>query len=491
VGVILPEGPDSAGYEVWTSAEVAEVQTSITNDFATFAALYPEAKLTFVIRFESAPPPWNPIAGIVRCDGYDPIVQIQGPNLDWDRPLIQQCTFPNLGLSHTDGRTYVHDLRTQLQADWGIGIYVVDTSCTCSYGDTPPSCTDPPPNPNCPFPNALIGGPTTVVPNRYIAALVHETGHLFRAWDEYPHAGGGGNPLFMTGFFHACNANGVANQGGFFNGTGEGQACVMNTTNAPFPVCPYTRQAWGWRDIDGDGIFDPRDYPPRATLGSPVGSTISGLAEVSPVPRDLSPSNCAGYGPWAYVIQSTSTITFGIDLSSPYSKLELLPPTGSNLEKGVFAASGVATISGSGEPIGPKRWLKQLAVSASPKKSEQWNARVEVRDEAGDTRQSVVSVWANPYNAPPVAQAVVTAVNGLAVSFSAAGSTDPNQSMTWDNFKRVRWDFDGDGIWDRAFSTTLTASHTYSASGTYNVIAQVRDRHAAFSSTTLQVTVPQ
>lgn len=70
-----------------------------------------------------------------------------------------------------------------------------------------------------------------------------------------------------------------------------------------------------------------------------------------------------------------------------------------------------------------------------------------------------------------------------AISFSAAGSGDPDGSIA-----RYLWDLDGDGVFETNTGTTPSASHTYSAARTLNVTLRVEDNDGAVATST--VTVP-
>jgi glucose/arabinose dehydrogenase len=90
-------------------------------------------------------------------------------------------------------------------------------------------------------------------------------------------------------------------------------------------------------------------------------------------------------------------------------------------------------------------------------------------------------------NAPPTAVASGSPLSGsppLNVTFSAAGSSDPNPGNTLTFF----WTF-GDGT-PEAQTTSLTIPHTYTALGTYTATLRARDNLFAFSApVTLQVQV--
>ncbi|RLB32893.1 MAG: hypothetical protein DRH12_18995 [Deltaproteobacteria bacterium] len=57
-------------------------------------------------------------------------------------------------------------------------------------------------------------------------------------------------------------------------------------------------------------------------------------------------------------------------------------------------------------------------------------------------------------------------------NFDASGSTD---AQTPAGQLEVRWDWDGDLVYDTDWSTTKTATHSYTAPGTYTVTVEVRD----------------
>lgn len=73
-------------------------------------------------------------------------------------------------------------------------------------------------------------------------------------------------------------------------------------------------------------------------------------------------------------------------------------------------------------------------------------------------------------------------------SFNASACTDfetPASQL------EVRWDWTGDGGWDTDYSTTKTASYTYSAVGSYSVKLEVRDEEGKTDTATKVVTVEE
>ncbi len=80
-----------------------------------------------------------------------------------------------------------------------------------------------------------------------------------------------------------------------------------------------------------------------------------------------------------------------------------------------------------------------------------------------------------PGNTPPSAFFTISPTSGsidTEFTFDASESSD-NQDFS-DNLL-VRWDWEGDGTWDSEYSTEKTATHQYTATGTYMVVLQVRD----------------
>src|SRR2546425_537760 len=59
------------------------------------------------------------------------------------------------------------------------------------------------------------------------------------------------------------------------------------------------------------------------------------------------------------------------------------------------------------------------------------------------------------------------------VAFDASSSTDPDPSATL----QARWDWEGDGVWDASWSSTLTAQHVFTTAGTYLVELEIVDSH--------------
>jgi len=63
------------------------------------------------------------------------------------------------------------------------------------------------------------------------------------------------------------------------------------------------------------------------------------------------------------------------------------------------------------------------------------------------------------------------------VAFDASSSTDGDPSATL----QARWDWEGDGVWDTPWSSTLTIEHVFTTAGAYLVKLEVLDSHGLTS----------
>jgi hypothetical protein len=146
-----------------------------------------------------------------------------------------------------------HAARERLETDWAFTIFIVNSSNDADGGFAPGSEF------NIAF--AYPGGLYVVTPStRPASTISHEMGHIFWARDEYP---GGGSWTDRRGYYNAQNLNASDNPTpGFVQEpsimrAGTGLTTAYNT----FAIPESTRAMIGWRDSDGDGIFDLADVP--------------------------------------------------------------------------------------------------------------------------------------------------------------------------------------------------------------------------------------
>ena len=113
------------------------------------------------------------------------------------------------------------------------------------------------------------------------------------------------------------------------------------------------------------------------------------------------------------------------------------------------------------------------------------------RDDEGEWSDEVsTTLTVNPAQGlPPTASFTVSPTSGdttTVFNFDASGCSDAEDPVS---ALEVRWDWTDDGSYDTGWSTTKTASHTYSTAGTHTIRLQVRDTDGLTDSTTRTVTV--
>jgi len=259
--------------EDWTSAEESQVAAETLAGLQWWASQYPysAAPLSFTWVYEYAvPTTFEPISHSSDVEGL------------WIAEAMIALGYPCSSSSyHTAVRSYANDLRNSHDADWAFTVFVVDSS-----NDADGKFTDGY------FAYAYVGGPFTILTydndgwgianmDRVIA---HETGHIFRADDEYCSEGYACcNPNAYVGYLRVQNTN-----------CNTGVNCIMN--NNVLTVCSVTAEQVGWRDTDSDGCPDILDVPPTVALDiywpNPTGDatpTYTGSAAVDFYPNQLYP----------------------------------------------------------------------------------------------------------------------------------------------------------------------------------------------------------
>jgi PKD repeat protein len=112
-----------------------------------------------------------------------------------------------------------------------------------------------------------------------------------------------------------------------------------------------------------------------------------------------------------------------------------------------------------------------------------YTATLVVTDNGGLSASKTVAITATPPpNQTPIAHAAASPASGtapLAVTFSSAGSYDPDGSI-----QSYGWTF-GDG----GTSTASSPSHTYSAAGTFTAVLTVTDNQGATGTSSVAVSV--
>ncbi len=92
-------------------------------------------------------------------------------------------------------------------------------------------------------------------------------------------------------------------------------------------------------------------------------------------------------------------------------------------------------------------------------------------------------------NSAPEAQLEVVSVDlltGIEIEFDASSSTDAETPV---GELLVRWDWEGDGVWDTELSSEKIAAHSYSYPGTYTIKIEITDGAGLCSVVTDDITI--
>ena len=170
----------------------------------------------------------------------------------------------------TEIREFNHRQRVANDTNWSFTIFVVNSESDVDhqFGD------DVQPNTNFRNAFAFPGGRFIVLPNRRPAqTIAHEVGHMFWAFDEYTE---GDSYSSRRGYYATLNSNGARGN----PDPDSREPSIMRSLSAAYPdhlISESARETIGWRDSDGDGIFDVLD----------VNHQLAGLVEFDEVTRSV------------------------------------------------------------------------------------------------------------------------------------------------------------------------------------------------------------
>lgn len=115
--------------------------------------------------------------------------------------------------------------------------------------------------------------------------------------------------------------------------------------------------------------------------------------------------------------------------------------------------------------------------------------KLEVRDTGDSTDTVTESVTVSAANTSPTASFTVTPGSGTTETdfdFDASACSDIEDPVT---SLEVRWDWENDGTWDTEYSTTKTATHRFTSTGTITINMEVKDTGGLTAQTARDVTV--
>ena len=187
---------------------------------------------------------------------YEPISRVSNAYADWVSQFLVDVGFAQSTQLDSNIRAFNHSQRVKWDTDWAFTIFVVnsqnDSDGSFAAGGTFDRAF------------AFAGGLFEVIPStRPASTFAHETGHMFWARDEYL---GGSDYFKKRGYYNAQNTNALdLNPNPSFV-----QADSIMSSNAALDrayqnvTSPDSTLAQiGWKDSDGDGIFDVLDVPLR------------------------------------------------------------------------------------------------------------------------------------------------------------------------------------------------------------------------------------
>jgi hypothetical protein len=261
VNVVLLESasgkaPFDASTENWTPASIAAIKQKVqdgVNWWKDSLDAMPNVRdglLNFTYDWTYAD---NPVQ-----TGYEPISRISNDFALWIYDFLNQAGFNQTGNYSSDIRAFNNYERLQKGTDWAFTIFVVNNAHEVATGQDGLFA------PGGSFSRAFsfAGGRFMVVPaDRPASTFAHETGHMFWAIDEYS---GGGNFSQQRGYYNTQNSNAIdGNPDSLFVQTNSIMTNDPRLTNAYLghTSSPSSLEMIGWKDSDGDGIFDVLDVP--------------------------------------------------------------------------------------------------------------------------------------------------------------------------------------------------------------------------------------
>ena len=290
VSVVLLESNGSADTETedWDTARADKVGQEIQEALDFWTNLEPKANLSFTLKQTDGKP-----YQIVET-GFEPITRTVDEEFLWIDDAMAELGYNTGGFEGV--REYAHDLRQELDTDWGYVMFVVDSlnDDDGSFAAGTFARTF--------FAYAYQGGPFMVMTydngawgiDRMNQVAAHETGHVFWATDEYT------IPQEASGYLNGQEVD------------DSGQLMDRNTLN----LSTGTIEQIGWVDSDNDGIFDILDTEPETTVTNVDENgtiTITGTATVSVFNNQNPRQIPEGTQPEDLTLNTIATVEFSVD----------------------------------------------------------------------------------------------------------------------------------------------------------------------------------
>lgn len=525
VGIVRPEsnGVSEAQTENWTGAEVTTTLTELLSGLTKLANRAPLGKATFVYRTESF---GSGVAGTVESD-YEAILH---PNFD---NTVVLNVLGKLGYSMASGfdrrHEWVNDLRSDFGTDWAYGFFIVDNNVAGGTGTASANINGPT---VWIFANNTASvyyhesGHSWGARDEYSSAGISPTS--LHGYNQEVNANSQAND--GTGFFSGAGEaidavminnidymspwtrgqigiwdldnDGIYDPQDTFAGvtlnaptgsgpltfTGAASAVVLRRETGSFAVedaCinRITRVEWRinagpWQDATpSDGSFN--TPVENFTFTTPV--LRNGGVVVEARATDHFGNTTQLYARSDATISGSALVN-----TPPLAALSVTPSLGSTATSFQFSAAG-STDPEEGTASLQYRFdfendsVYDTAFSSSSAAAHvypgagSYTAKVEVMDRQGLTTTRTVSLTVSAANVAPTPALAITeghifASSPIVFNFSAAGVSDGEDSAS---ALEVRWDFEDDGIWDIAYSTTKTTSHDYAMDFAKNPVQEI------------------
>ncbi len=243
--------------ENWTPSSIAAVKEKVTDGLQwwvdTLAGITDKHYLNFHIDFTYAD---NPVS-----TSYEPITRPSTDFQFWINDFLN-LEVQTTGFFANDVRNFNHQQRQENNTDWAFTIFVVNDENDANKQFAPGGLDRA-----FAFPGGLF---LVTLASRPASTIAHEAGHIFWGLDEYEF---GGTYSTTRGYYNTPNTNAWNNPTpGFVREPsimdrgaceeGGGLLCVAWQQNIS---AASTLAQVGWRDSNGNGVFDVLDVPHTLT----------------------------------------------------------------------------------------------------------------------------------------------------------------------------------------------------------------------------------
>jgi len=260
------------------------------------------------------------------------------------------------------------------------------------------------------------------------------------------------------------------------------------TPTAAFTVAPAAGDTNTLFQFDASGCTDPQDPPGALQVRWDWDNDGTWDTDYSTIKTATHTYAAGGTHTVKLVVKDTdgnsSTTTRQVAVNSaPTAAFTVVPTTGGEGTSFAFNASGCADLQDASALL-QVRWdwtndgTWDTAYSTTKTANHTFGGngtftvKMEVKDTGGLTASTTRPIVVT---SPPTAAFTVTPATGdtgTEFLFDASGSTD-NEDLTSE--LQAQWDWNDDGVWDTAYTTTKTAYHTFTTAGTHTVWLRVKD----------------